>query len=121
MRAVTVRAFGPIETVRVEEMPEPQPGPGEVLIGVEAADTNYPDILVIEGRYQFKPPLPFAPGKAAAGRVLALGPEVTSLKTRDRVLAQVEYGAYAERLCAPAAACTIIPNAISSVTRPQSA
>jgi NADPH2:quinone reductase len=58
MRAVTVRAFGPIETVRVEEMPEPQPRPGEVLIGVKAADTNYPDILVIEGATSSSRPCP---------------------------------------------------------------
>jgi NADPH:quinone reductase len=115
MKAVTVRSFGAVEDVRIEEVPDPVPGPGEALIQVEAADTNYPDILVIEGRYQVKPPLPFSPGKAATGRVVALGPGVHSISLGDRVAAQVEYGAFAELLRAPASTCFSVPASISSI------
>ena len=80
--AVTVRAFGPIESIGIEDLPDPMPGAGEVVIDVVAAETNYPDLLVIEGKYQFKPPFPFSPGKAAAGFVAAIGPQVRGFFNR---------------------------------------
>jgi len=115
VKAVLVRQFGPIENPRVEDCPDPVPGPGEVLIDVDAAETNYPDLLVIEGRYQVKPPLPFVPGKAAAGRVAALGDGVEGFRLGQRLAAQVEYGAYASKLCAPAVWCYPIPDLIKTV------
>src|ERR1017187_7433285 len=105
MRAVYVRAFAPFETVGIEEIPDPQPGSGEVVVDVVAAEVNYPDILVIGGQYQIMPPLPFSPGKAAAGRNSALGAAVRDLAVGDHVSVQVEYGAYAERLKARAVNC----------------
>jgi NADPH:quinone reductase len=113
VKAVVVRSFGPLDQAVVEDVPDPIPGPGEVVVAVEASELNYPDILAIEGRYQFKPPLPFSPGKAAAGRVAALGTGVGGVRVGDRVVAQVEYGAFAERLCAPAAACVPVPEDMS--------
>ncbi|HEX9646181.1 MAG TPA: NADPH:quinone oxidoreductase family protein [Alphaproteobacteria bacterium] len=115
MRAVVVERFAPLAAARMGELPEPQPGPGEVLIRVHAAEANYPDILVIEGAYQVKPPLPFAPGKAAAGVVEATGAGVDAFAAGDRVAAQVEYGAYAEKLVAPAASCFRMPDAMPFV------
>jgi NADPH:quinone reductase len=115
VKAVLVRQFGPVESARVEDCPDPLPGEREVLIDVEAADTNYPDLLVIEGRYQVKPPLPFVPGKAAAGRVAALGAGVVGFHLGQRVAAQVEYGAYAGKLSAPAGCCYPIPDSIKTV------
>ncbi len=112
MKAVVVRAFGPIDQAVLEEVPDPVPGPGEVLVAVHAAEANYPDILVMEGAYQIKPPLPFSPGKAAAGVVEAVGDGVTGFKPGDRVAAQVEYGAYAEKLIAPAATCYPMPDGL---------
>ena len=112
MKAVLVRQFGPIENARVEEWPDPAPGDGEVVIDVEAVDTNYPDLLVIEGRYQVKPPLPFTPGKAAAGRIAVLGAGVTGLRVGERVAAQIEYGAYASKLRVSAGCCYPIPDSI---------
>lgn len=112
MRAVTVRAFAPFETVGVEEVPDPQPGPGEVVVDVVAADINYTDIVVIGGHYQIMPPLPFSPGKAAAGRISALGLGVRDLAVGDCVSVQVEYGAYAERLKARAENCVKMPAGI---------
>ncbi len=107
-----VRAFGPIDQAAVEEVPDPVPGPGEVLVAVRAAEANYPDILVIEGAYQIKPPLPFSPGKAAAGVIEAIGEDVAGFKPGDRVAVQVEYGAYAEKLIAPAATCYLMPEGL---------
>ncbi len=98
MKAVIVHEFSPFERVGVEQAPNPTPGEGEVVIDVKAAEVNYPDILVIAGQYQFKPPLPFTPGKAAAGIISAVGKGVTGFSVGDPVAAQIEYGAYAEKL-----------------------
>ncbi|WP_385932426.1 NADPH:quinone oxidoreductase family protein [Tianweitania sediminis] len=97
-------------------MADPSPGRGEVLVDVAAAEANYPDILVMEGRYQVKPPLPFSPGKAAAGVVSALGEGVTRLAVGDKVAAQVEYGAYAEKLLARDESCFRIPDGMTFET-----
>jgi NADPH2:quinone reductase len=113
MKAVLVEAFGPIENVRVRTVAEPVPGKGEVCVAVKAVETNYPDLLVIEGAYQVKPPLPFSPGKAAAGIVETVGDGVTELQPGDRVSVEVEYGAYAEKLTAPAVNCYPLTDDIS--------
>lgn len=110
---MVVRAFG---AARLEDWVEPRPGPGEVAVDVAAIEVNYPDLLVIEGRYQFKPALPFVPGKSAVGRVSARGAQVTGLAPGDRVAVQLEHGAYTQRLCAPAANCFPIPDALGSET-----
>jgi NADPH2:quinone reductase len=100
VKAVLVEAFGPLDAHAVTDAPDPAPTPGKVVIDVHAADTSYADILVIEGTYQVKPPLPFSPGKSAAGIVRSVGEGVTQVAPGDRVLAQVEYGAYAEQVAA---------------------
>jgi NADPH2:quinone reductase len=109
MKAVFVRAFVPFDQIEIEDIPEPQPSADEVVVDVVSAEANYPDILVIEGQYQTKPPLPFSPGKTAAGRVSALGAGVKSLAVGDRVAVQVEYGAYAEKVKARAEHCFRMP------------
>lgn len=113
MRAVQVSDFGPVENLVVEEVPEPSPGPGEVVVEVAAAGVNFPDILVVEGSYQHLPERPFSPGKEAAGRVLAVGPEVSRVAVGDRVLALVEYGAFTEQLLVPEDLVVGIPDAMS--------
>ena len=113
MNAVLVEEFGALDNARVRTVADPVPGKGEVRIVVKAAEVNFPDILVIEGRYQIKPPLPFSPGKAAAGIVGSVGEGVRNVKSGDRVVVQVEYGAYAEQVIAPAVSCYPIPDAIS--------
>lgn len=110
MRAVWVRECAPFEEIGVSEVPDPEPGPGEVVVDVVAAESNYPDLLVIEGKYQIKPPLPFSPGKAAAGRVAAVGPGVDSVRVGAPVAVQVEYGTYAEKVRAHAAHCFPMPD-----------
>lgn len=113
MRALVVHEHGPIENLKLEEFPEPRPGPREVLIDVHAASVNFPDLLVIGGTYQRLPPTPFVPGKDLAGVVAAVGDEVDSLEPGDRVMAQVEYGAYAQRAVAAAGNCYRMPPAMS--------
>lgn len=114
MRALRVNTFGPFADARVETVPDPVPGPGEVLIAVEAAETNFPDILVMEGRYQVKPQLPFSPGKTGAGHVEAVGPGVAGFKVGDRVMAHVEHGAFAQKMVAPATSTFAVPAGLSS-------
>lgn len=113
MRALVVHEHGPIGNLRLEDFAEPRPGPREVLIDVHAASVNFPDLLVIGGTYQRLPPVPFVPGKDLAGVVAAVGAEVDSLGPGDRVMAQVEYGAYAERAVAAAGNCYRMPQAMS--------
>jgi len=110
MKAVYVRDFAPFEQIDIAEVDDPVPGAGEVVVDVVAAEANYPDILVIEGKYQVKPPLPFSPGKAAAGRVSAIGPGVEGLSVGDAVAVQVEYGAYAEKVRVRAESCFRMPD-----------
>jgi NADPH2:quinone reductase len=92
------RAFGPPESLVLEEVDDPVAGDGRVVIDVHACAVNFPDVLIIQGLYQFKPPLPFSPGAEVAGVVSAVGPGVTDLKVGDRVLASPGWGGLAERV-----------------------
>ena len=112
MRAVIAKAFGPIEQLEVQELPDLVPNAGEVIIQSAAIGVNFPDLLVISGDYQIKPPLPFSPGKECSGTIIAVGEGVTDVNLGDRVLAQVEYGAYAEQVRAPSASCQLLPESI---------
>jgi NADPH2:quinone reductase len=96
MRALLCRRFGPPEALVLEDVPAPQPGPGEVVIGVKAASVNFPDVLIIQDKYQFKPPLPFSPGSEVAGVVEAVGDGVTAARPGDAVMAFTTYGGFAE-------------------------
>lgn len=113
MRAIVIRQHGAPETMVVEERPTPQAGPNQVLVAVKAIGVNYPDLLVIDGKYQILAKPPFSPGKDAAGVVLAVGPGVGNCKPGDRVVCQLEYGAYAEEIVVPAAQCFVLPDAMS--------
>jgi len=110
MKAVVVRKFGPFDQAEYVEIPDPKPGPDQVLVAIKAAEANYPDLMVMEGRYQFRPPLPFSPGKAAAGVIEAVGSKVTWHRPADKVAVQVEYGAYAEKLVVSASLCYPMPD-----------
>jgi NADPH2:quinone reductase len=113
MKAVVIQEFAEPEDLRVEDMADPAPGEGQVLVDVTHAGVNFPDMLVMTGKYQILPERPFVPGKDAAGTVLAVGPGVHGLRVGDRVVAQVEHGAYAERLVAAADDCHVLPDTIS--------
>ena len=112
MRAVRCTRLGPPESLAVDDLPTPEPGPGEVRVRVVAAGVNFPDTLVVQGLYQSQPELPFTPGGEAAGVVEAVGEGVTHLAEGDRVLAFTGEGAFAERLVAPAAVVAPIPDAL---------
>jgi NADPH2:quinone reductase len=112
MRAVIAERHGGPEVLELREVPAPRPGPGEVVIANRAIDVNFPDLLVIAGKYQVRPPFPYAPGKGVAGIVAAVGAGVTGLKPGDRAMAQVEYGGYAEQTLAPATMVFALPEAL---------
>ena len=79
MKAVLCKQFGPPESLVIEELPSPKAGAGEVVVSVKAASLNFPDVLIIQNKYQFKPPLPFSPGSELAGVVKEVGPDVTNV------------------------------------------
>lgn len=109
MRAVVCRAWGEVEDLRVEDVAPPAPGPGEVLIAVEATSVNYADALMVAGRYQTRPPLPFSPGLETAGVVAACGEGVSRVLPGDRVMAILAYGGLAEMAVAPEAEVFPVP------------
>jgi NADPH:quinone reductase len=113
MRAVRIHELTGPASLRVDEVPEPQVGAGQVLIAVEACGVNFPDVLLSRGLYQFKPAPPFVPGGEAAGTAIAVGAGVTSVAPGDRVAATMIHGAFAERICAPELAVVKLPDAVS--------
>jgi NADPH2:quinone reductase len=96
MKAVLCKQYGPPESLTFEELPSPHAGPGEAVVSVKAASVNFPDILIIQNKYQFKPPLPFSPGSELAGVVKEVGEGVAGFKPGDKVIAFTTYGAFAE-------------------------
>ena len=112
MKALVVKQFGALESMLLEDVPVPQAGEGEALVDIHAASVNFPDLLVIQGKYQVLPSLPFSPGKECAGVVKAVGAGVTRVKPGDRVLIQIEYGGYAQQVVAKAVNCHVIPDSM---------
>ena len=98
MRALLSTASGGPETLQLTELPDPQPAPGQVLIAVKACAINYPDVLIIEDKYQFKPPRPFAPGGEIAGVIEAVGEGVTDWQIGDRVMGVIGHGGLATKI-----------------------
>jgi NADPH2:quinone reductase len=115
MKAVLCKQYGPPESLAFEELPSPQPGPGEVVVTVKAASVNFPDVLIIQNKYQFKPPLPFSPGSELAGVVKALGAGVTGFRVGDKVMAFTTYGAFAEEVKTEAARLLHLPEGMDFV------
>jgi len=107
VRAVLCKAFGPPESLVLEEVDDPEPDAGQVVVDVAACAVNFPDVLVIQDMYQFKPPLPFSPGAEVAGTVSAVGEGVDGVAVGDRVLASPGWGGLAEKVAVPAR--TVIP------------
>ena len=116
MKAVLCKAWGLPDTLVVEDVPTPQPKAGEVLIKIAAASVNYPDVLMIQKKYQVQPELPFIPGSEVAGTVAALGEGVTNVKLGDRVIAFVGLGGFAEQVVAKAAGLIPIPPELDDAT-----
>ena len=112
MKALVCRAYGPIDSLSIGELPDPVPVAGQVVVGVRACGVNFPDLLVVQGKYQFKPTPPFAPGGEVAGVVEAVGPGVEGLRVGDRVLAMAIWGGMAEKLAADASQVLRIPDGV---------
>ena len=98
MRALLCTQYGPPDLLELREVPSREPGDGEVVVSVKAASLNFPDVLIIQNKYQFKPPLPFSPGSELAGVVKAVGAGVSGFEPGDRVMAFTTYGAFAEEV-----------------------
>ena len=112
MRAVLCKNWGPPETLVVEDLPSPKPGNGQILVSVKASGVNFPDVLVIQNKYQFKPELPFSPGSEIAGIVKQVGEGVRGFKLGDRVMALIRSGGYAEEVVVDEAFVALIPAGI---------
>jgi NADPH:quinone reductase len=109
MKAVVCKAWGLPDTLVVEELPDLVPQAGQVVLEVKAAGVNFPDVLIIQGKYQVKPELPFTPGSELAGVVRTLGAGVTGVKEGDRVIAFSAQGAFAQQIAVPAQALMPMP------------
>jgi NADPH2:quinone reductase len=109
MKAIVCKAWGLPDTLVIEDLPDVTPGPGQLAIDVKAAGVNFPDVLIIQNKYQFKPELPFTPGSELAGVVRAVGEGVTHYKVGDQVIAFTGYGAFAQQIVVPAQAAMPMP------------
>jgi len=109
MRALLSHAPGGPETLALDEIDDPKPGPGELLVRVRACAINYPDVLIIEDKYQLKPQRPFAPGSEIAGEVQAVGDGVDGWAPGDRIIAATGFGGLAEKVVIPAARAIPLP------------
>jgi len=98
MRAIVCRSYGPPESLILDDLASPVAGPGDVVIATKAAGVNFPDVLIIQDKYQYKPALPFSPGSELAGIIKSVGPDVNGFRPGDRVMAVTVYGAFAEEV-----------------------
>ena len=115
MKAVLCKKLGPPEDLVVEDIPSLVPNAGQVVVAVKAAGVNFPDTLIIQGKYQFKPEPPFSPGGEVAGVVKELGANVTGVKVGDRVIAAATFGGFAEEMLCDADRLTPIPDSMDFV------
>jgi NADPH:quinone reductase len=107
MRAVLCKEFGPPESLVIEDLPSPKAGEGEVVVSVKACGVNFPDILIIQGKYQFKPPMPFSPGAEASGIIKEVGEGVQNYKVGDKVLLFSAAGMFLQEIAVNAS--TLVP------------
>jgi len=112
VRAAVCREYGPPEVVRVEELPPPALGPGQVRVGVRAAAVNYPDVLLVAGKYQVKVPVPFVPGSEYAGVVTEVAGDVVSPRPGDRVSGTAMAGAFGSEIVVAAGAVRAVPDGL---------
>jgi NADPH2:quinone reductase len=114
MKAVTCEEFGLPEVLRIGELPDPKPFKNQVLIQVELCGVSYPDLLIIQNKYQFKPDLPFSPGGEVVGKIIELGNPIDNLKIGDRVLALCRWGGFSEKVAVDIDRVFVLPDGISS-------
>ena len=116
MKALRCVELGPPDKLQINEVPDPEIIPGHVLIDNKAGSVNFPDVLMIQGLYQFQPELPFTPGGESAGIISAVGEGVENLKVGDRVFAMTGIGAFAEKIVVPEVAAVKIPDSMNFET-----
>jgi NADPH:quinone reductase len=116
MRAVLCREFGPVDKLELAELPAPAIAPGSVRVAVHAVGVNFADLLIVRGKYQEKPALPFSPGFEIAGVVIELGPDAEGVRSGDRVFGIMDHGAYADEVVLPADRVLAIPAAMNFAT-----
>ena len=116
MKALVCHAYGPLDSLAIEDVPDPTPAAGQVVVGVRACGVNFPDVLVVQGKYQFKPTPPFSPGGEVAGVVEAVGAGVENVRPGDRVVAIATWGGMAEKLAADATQVLRIPDWVDFAT-----
>ncbi len=109
MKALLCRQHGLPDTLEYAQTDDPVPGPGEIVVDMRAAGANFPDVLIIQNKYQHKPELPFAPGAEFSGIVSAVGPDVTTRRVGERVMGSVTFGAFAEKVCVAAERTFVMP------------
>ena len=102
MKAIVCPEYGPLTNLEYRDLPDPEPGPDDVVVRAEAIGVNFPDGLLVQGLYQMKPETPFVPGMEAGGIVETTGANVAHVKPGDRVVVMLNNGAYAEKVLAPA-------------------
>src|SRR2546428_3548018 len=112
MKAILCKQYGPPESLVLEDLPPLKAGKGQVVISIKAAGVNFPDTLIIQNKYQFKPDLPFSPGSECAGIVKEVGEGVTTVKPGDSVIALTTYGSFAEEIVVKEAECIPLPNGV---------
>src|SRR5215212_4735084 len=110
MKALLSTGPGGPETLELTDLPDPVPGPGELLVRVRACSINYPDVLIIEDKYQLRPPRPFAPGSEIAGEVEAAGGGVDVWPMGARIIAATGFGGLAEKVVIPATSAVPLPD-----------
>ena len=113
MKALLCDAYGEPDTLRFADIPVPQPARGQVRIAVYRIALNFPDLLMVQGKYQLKPPFPFSPGTEGSGVVDAIGEGVTGFKLGDRVIGRMGHGGFAEYVCVPANRVMAMPENMS--------
>ena len=116
MKSVLCENFGPPENLNVKELDDLEPGPNQVRIDIEACGVNFPDTLIIEDKYQFKPPLPFSPGGEVAGVVDKIGSNVKGVKLGDKVMAMTLSGGFSEQILVDASGLLYRPEGMDGVT-----
>ena len=116
MKAVVCKAWGPPESLVIEDRPPLEAGPGKVVVSVKAASVKFSDTLLIQNKYQTKPELPFIPGSEVTGVLKSIGAGVEGWKVGDRVSAQTTYGGYAEEVIAEPGRLAAIPESIDSAS-----
>lgn len=115
MKAVLCKEYGPPESLSVEEVAEPVLSSGQVRIAVRACGVNFPDLLVIAGKYQHRPPMPFSPGAELAGDIIEVAPDVSTLAPGQKVVAVTMFGGMAEQICVDARTAVPLPDGIDYV------